>query len=50
MPKTKDQIRTEIASALQGQTINTLVDALAEANAKIEELTEKLAAATKKES
>jgi uncharacterized coiled-coil protein SlyX len=50
MPKTKDQIRTEIASALQGQTINTLVEALADANAKIEELTEKLEAASKKES
>lgn len=42
MPKTKEQIRVEIAGALQNQTINTLVDALAEANAKIEELTEKL--------
>ena len=47
MPKTKDQIRTEIASALQGQTINTLVEALAEANAKIAELEEKLAASQK---
>jgi uncharacterized coiled-coil protein SlyX len=42
MPKTKEQIRTEIASALQSQTINTLVEALAEANAKIEELNEKI--------
>jgi uncharacterized coiled-coil protein SlyX len=42
MPKTKEQIRTEIATALQSQTINTLVEALAEANAKIEELTEKV--------
>jgi uncharacterized coiled-coil protein SlyX len=49
MPKTKDQIRSEIASALQGQTINTLVEALAEANAKIEELNEKLAEASKKQ-
>lgn len=48
MPKTVDHYRTEIASALQSQTINTLVGALAEANAKIEELTEKLAASEKK--
>lgn len=48
MPKTKDQIRTEIASALQSQTINTLVEALAEANARVEELTEKVAALEKK--
>lgn len=47
MPKTKEQIRTEIASALQSQTINTLVEALAEANAKIEELTEKVNSAEK---
>ena len=42
MSKTKDQLRAEIASALQNQTISTLVEALAEANAKIAELTEKL--------
>ena len=49
MLKTKEQFRSEIASALQAQTINTLVDALAEANAKVEELSEKLAEASKKQ-
>jgi len=50
MPKTKEQLRTEIGSALQAQTINTLIDALAEANAKIEELSEKLKEAAPKSS
>ena len=49
MPKTKDQIRTEIASALQSQNLNALVEALAEANLKIAELEEKLQSGEKKE-
>lgn len=49
MPKTKDQIRAEIANALQGQNLNALVEALAEANLKIAELEEKLQSGEKKE-
>jgi uncharacterized coiled-coil protein SlyX len=48
MPKTKDQIRTEIASALQNQNLNALVEALAEANLKIAELEQKLESGDKK--
>ena len=47
--KTKDQIRTEIAAALQNQNLNALVEALAEANLKITELEEKLQSGEKKE-
>lgn len=49
MSKTKDQIRTEIANALQSQNLNALVEALAEANLKIAELEEKLQSASKKD-
>lgn len=49
MSKTKDQIRTEIANALQSQNLNALVEALAEANLKIAELEEKLQSGEKKE-
>lgn len=49
MPKTKDQIRTEIASALQSQSINMLIESLAAANLKIAELEEKLQSGEKKE-
>lgn len=47
MPKTKDQIRTEIASALQNQTINALIEALTEANEKVQSLAEELEALKK---
>lgn len=49
MSKTKDQIRAEIANALQSQNLNALVEALAEANLKIAELEEKLQSGEKKE-
>jgi hypothetical protein len=49
MSKTAEQIRSEITTALMNQNINTLVNTLAEANAKIEELTAKVAALEKKE-
>lgn len=47
MPKSKDQIRTELAAALRDQTINALVEALTEANYRIGELEEKLQTETK---
>lgn len=49
MPKTKDQIRSEIATALQSQSINALLEALTEANLKIAELEEKLQSGKKDE-
>lgn len=41
--KTKEQIRTEIGSALNQQAVNLLVDSLAQAQLEIEELRSKIA-------
>ena len=43
MAKTKEQFRSEITVGVSQQAINLLIDNLAEAHVKIEELTAKLA-------
>lgn len=47
MTKTKDHVRTEIVASLHQQSLNLLVDSLAEAQLKIIELEAKLAEAKK---
>lgn len=49
MPKTQDQIRSEIISGLQSQSINMLIESLAAANLKIAELEDKLQSLEKKD-
>ena len=49
MSKTRDDIRAELMISLLNQNLNTLINSLADANAKIEELTAKLAALENKQ-
>lgn len=47
--KTKDQLKAEIAAAVQSQSVQMLIDGLAEANVRINELTAELAKLKKDE-